>query len=174
MTRTALIPETVTLHVPFRVVKRGGRKEMVLPEGATPPRCTDSTLVKALARAFRWKRMLESGEFTTVKDLAEREGIAFSYMTRVLRLSLLAPDLVEQLLASDGCANVSLDQLMAPFPADWAEQRVHFGTVLSGCSDFGTAAERKEQSSGSDSPPATCPDPDPPRSRPAGVRARST
>ena len=147
MTRGA-IPETVTLHVPFRVVKRGGRKEMILPEGAARPSRTDNTLIKALARAFRWKRMLESGECTTVKDLAEREGIAFSYMTRVLRLSLLAPEIVEQILASDGCANVSLDQLMAPFPADWAEQAVHFVMTPSGCSDGGTAAERTEQSIG--------------------------
>ena len=66
----------MTLHVPFRVVKRGGRKEMQLPEGATQPRRTDNTLVKALARAFRWKRMLESGEFATIAELAEREGIA--------------------------------------------------------------------------------------------------
>ena len=108
---------------------------MVLPEGAAPPRRTDSTLIKALARAFRWKRMLESGEFATVKDLAEREGIAFSYMTRMLRLSLLAPDIVEQILARHGCVDVSLDQLMAPFPADWAEQRVHFGMVRSNRSD---------------------------------------
>jgi hypothetical protein len=91
MTRGKLIPDTVTLHVPFRIVKRGGRKEMQLPEGAAPPRGTDSTLVKALARAFRWKRMLESGEFATIAELAEREGIAPSYMTRVLRLTLLAP-----------------------------------------------------------------------------------
>jgi len=79
MTREAPIPETVTLHVPFRVVKRGGRKEMQMPEGTTQPRRTDNTLVKALARAFRWKRMLESGEFATIAELAEREGIAPSY-----------------------------------------------------------------------------------------------
>jgi hypothetical protein len=75
MTRGAPVPETVTLHVPFRVVKRGARKEMHLPEGATHSRRTDNTLVKALARAFRWKRMLESGEFATIAELAEREGI---------------------------------------------------------------------------------------------------
>jgi hypothetical protein len=60
VTRATLTPETVTLHVPFRVVKRGGRKEMQMPEGAHGNRGrADSTLVKALARAFRWKRMLE-------------------------------------------------------------------------------------------------------------------
>ena len=86
MTRGASIPESVTIHVPFRVVKRGGRKEMQMPDGAVQPRRTGSTLVKALARAFRWKRMMDSGEFATIAELAEREGIAPSYMTRVLRL----------------------------------------------------------------------------------------
>ena len=74
MTRCTPIPETLTLRVPFRLVKRGGRKEMHLPEGAAQSRRTDSTLVKALARAFRWQRMLESGEFATTAELAEREG----------------------------------------------------------------------------------------------------
>jgi len=60
----------------FRVVKRGGRKEMQMPEGAAQSRRTVNTLVKALARAFRWKRVLESGEFTTIAELAEHEGIA--------------------------------------------------------------------------------------------------
>lgn len=79
------------LHLPFRLLKRGGRKEMRLPAGAQTQRRTDNTMVKALARAFRWKRMLEAGEFTTIAELAEREGIAPSYMTRVMRLTLLAP-----------------------------------------------------------------------------------
>lgn len=62
MTRSAPIPATVTLRVPFRVVKRGGRKEVHVPEDAEPPQRTDITLIKALARAFRWKRMLDSGD----------------------------------------------------------------------------------------------------------------
>lgn len=82
------------LHVPFCIVKRGGRKEMQIPEGAVQPRRTDSTLVKALARAFRWKRMLESGELATIAELAEREGVAPSYLTCVLRLILLAPGIL--------------------------------------------------------------------------------
>ena len=122
MTRGAPIPETVTLHVPFRVVKRGGRKEMQMPEGATQPRRTDNTLVKALARAFRWKRMLESGEFATIAELAEREGIAPSYMTRVLRLTLLAPDIVEAILDGKQEPEVTLVKVLEPFPVEWAAQ----------------------------------------------------
>ena len=126
MTRGAPIPETVTLHVPFRVVKRGGRKEMQLPAGVSQTPKTDSTLVKALARAFRWKRMLESGEFATIAELAEREGIAPSYMTRVLRLTLLAPDIVEAILDGKQGPEVTLARLMEPFPAEWADQTLAF------------------------------------------------
>jgi hypothetical protein len=126
MTHGAPIPDTVTLHVPFRVVRRGGRKEMQLPEGVTQPRRTDNTLVKALARAFRWKRMLEAGDFATVAELAEREGIAPSYMTRVLRLTLLAPDIVEAILDGKQGPEVTLAQVLEPFPISWNEQKNTF------------------------------------------------
>ena len=122
MTRGAPIPDTVTLHVPFRIVKRGGRKEMQLPAGVSQTPKTDSTLVKALARAFRWKRMLESGEFATIGELAEREGIAFTYMARVLRLTLLAPDIVEAILEGKQSSDVTLKGLMEPFPLEWRSQ----------------------------------------------------
>lgn len=124
MTPGAPVLDTVTLHVPFRIVKRGGKKEMQLPEGATQPRRTDNTLVKALARAFRWKRMLESGEFATIAELAEREGIAPSYMTRVLRLTLLAPDIVEAILHGRQRPEVTLARMLEPFPLFWVEQRI--------------------------------------------------
>ena len=126
MTRGAPIPETVTLHVPFRIVKRGGRKEMQLPEGAAQPRQTDNTLVKALARAFRWKRMLEAGEFATIAELAEREGIAPSYMTRVLRLTLLAPDITEAIMDRKQSGTLTLKAVMEPFPGEWAAQASRF------------------------------------------------
>ena len=123
MTRGAPIPDTVTLHVPFRIVKRGGRKEMQLPEGGTDPARTDSTLVKALARAFRWKRMLESGEFATIAELAVREGVASSYMSRVLRLTLLAPDIIEAILGGRQGPEVTLARVLEPFPPSFADQQ---------------------------------------------------
>ncbi len=123
MTRAPPIPDTVTIHVPFQLVKRGGRKEMQLPAGASTQRRPDSALVKALARAFRWKCMLESGEFTTVGELAERERIAPSYLTRVLRLTQLSPDLVETILEGRQGSEVTLARLMEPFPELWTEQR---------------------------------------------------
>ena len=126
MTRAKSIPDTMTIHVPFRVVKRGGRKEMQLPEGAPTQRRPDSALVKALARAFRWKRMLESGEFATIAELAAREGITVSYLTRLLRMTLLAPDLVVAILDGRQGLEVTLARLMEPFPAEWADQTLAF------------------------------------------------
>ena len=126
MTRATAVPETVTIHIPFRVVKRGGRKEMQLPEGAPTQRRPDSALVKALARAFRWKRMLESGEFATIAELAAREGITVSYLTRLLRMTLLAPDLVVAILDGRQGLEVTLARLMEPFPAEWADQTLAF------------------------------------------------
>lgn len=121
MTRAMPTPDTATIHVPFRIVKRGGRKEMHMPDGAPQPRRTDSTLAKALARAFRWKRMLESGEFATIAELAEREGIAPSYVTRILRVTLLAPNIVEAIL--DGRCELTMARVLEPFPVEWSEQR---------------------------------------------------
>lgn len=127
MTHPSPIPEKVTLHVPFRVVKRGGRKEMQLPNGPSPPRRTDNTLVKALARAFRWKRLLETGEYATIAELAKREGIAQSYMTRILRLTLLSPDIVEAIICGAQGRALSLERALKPFPMEWLEQQEKLG-----------------------------------------------
>jgi hypothetical protein len=129
MTRATPMPDVITVQVPFRIVKRGGKKEMQMPEGATHSPRTDNTLVKALARAFRWKRMLDSGEFATIGELAEREGIAPSYMTRVLRLTLLAPDIVEAILDGRQCPEVTLAKVLEPFPAAWAAQLRRFKQI---------------------------------------------
>ena len=126
MTRAKPVPETVTVHIPFRLVKRGGRKEMQMPDGTSGHSKIDNTLVKALARAFRWKRMLESGEFATIAELAEREGIAPSYMTRVMRLTLLAPEIVEAILDDRQGSEITPARLLERFPADWRDQSDHF------------------------------------------------
>ena len=115
---------TMTVTVPLTIRRRGGRKVLVAPEGAAwaPPRArVDSTLVKALARAFRWRRMLESGRYGTVTELAAAEKVNTSYLCRVLRLTLLAPDIVEAIL--DGRRpEMTLPKLMAPWPVEWGEQ----------------------------------------------------
>jgi hypothetical protein len=128
MTRTMPIPDTISVHVPFRLVRRGGRKEMVLPVGAANHRSRiDSTLIKAVGRAFRWKHMLEAGEFATIAELANREGIAVSYLTRVMRLTQLAPDIVEAILDGRQPPSLSLEVLRDQLPVDWLEQRALLG-----------------------------------------------
>jgi len=125
MTRGKPVSETVTVHIPFRIVKRGGRKEMQLPADAPRQQKTDSTLIKALARAFRWKRMLESGGFATINELSIHESIAPSYMTRVMRLTLLAPDIVEAILDDRQGPKATLARLLGPLQPDWREQMQH-------------------------------------------------
>lgn len=116
---------TVTVPMTFR--KRGGRKLVIAPNGAdawAPPLARiDNTMVKALARAHRWKKLLDSGRFQTVQDLAEAEKINPSYIARVLRLTLLAPDIVEAILDGRQPPGLQLDDLLAPFPVEWVRQR---------------------------------------------------
>ncbi len=76
-------------------------------------------MVKALARAFGWKRMLESGEFATIAELAEREGIAPSNMTGVLHLTLLPPEIVDAILDGEQGLEVTLAEVLEPFPVEW-------------------------------------------------------
>lgn len=99
---------------------------MQLPDDVRRERGMDNTLVKALARAFRWKHLLESGEFVTIAELAEREGIARSYMTRVLRLTQLEPDVIEAVLEGRQGRAITLARLMEPFPLSWIEQKKTF------------------------------------------------
>ena len=90
---------------------------------ASKPR-PDGTLVKALARAWRWQRMLEGGEYGTLAELADAEGIRRSYVCRVLRLTLLAPDVIERILV--GRPTAGLAQFLKPFPVEWEKQRQKF------------------------------------------------
>ena len=98
---------------------------MVLTPGGMAPRgasAADTTLVKALARAFRWRRMMEAGRYGTIEELAAAEKINSSYVSRVLRLTLLAPDIVEAILDGRQPDGVSLPELMKGFSIEWSTQ----------------------------------------------------
>jgi hypothetical protein len=115
----------VTVHVPLAFRRRGGRKVVQVPDGSSwaPARHqVDSTLVKALARAYRWQRMLESGQYGSVAELAAAEKINPSYLARVLRLTLLSPELTQAVLDRHHGEELALARLMRPFSALWAHQ----------------------------------------------------
>ena len=122
--------QTLTVRVPLTSRRRGGRKQVVTPDGAiwaTSKPQVDNTLVKAIARAHRWKQMLESGQFASVTELAEAEKINQSYLCRVLRLTLLAPNIIEAILDGMQATDLKMDALLKPMPLEWAEQRSNLG-----------------------------------------------
>ena len=117
--------ETITVHIPLTFRKRGGRKLVVTPDGAewAPRPRVDNAMVKALARAFRWRKMLDEGVYGTLEDLARAKGVHATYVSRVLRLTLLAPEIVEAILDGRQPVALQLDDLLAGFPLEWREQR---------------------------------------------------
>ena len=119
--------EVLRVRVPFFMRKRGGRKLVVVPAGtaAAPDRpLVDNAMLKALALAFRWRKLLESGVYGTIEELAAAEKISPSYVSRVLRMTLLAPDIVEAILDGRQPHELTLAVLMRPLPLGWAEQRL--------------------------------------------------
>lgn len=122
--------DNITVHVPLTFTKRGGRKQVVLPDGTSswaPPRARiDNTMIKAIARGFRWRKLLETGVHATIADIAVAEEINDSYASRILRLTLLAPDIIEAILDGRQGPKVTLAALMKPFPVEWELQRREF------------------------------------------------
>src|SRR5688572_4032642 len=118
---------TVTVRVPLSFRKRGGRKFVLAPEGEVswaPPRPrVDNAMVKAIARAFRWRKLFETGVYGSVEEIVAAEKINDSYVSRVLRLNLLSPDIVESILNGRQPAHLTLAVLMRPFAVEWNEQQ---------------------------------------------------
>lgn len=138
---------TVTVRVPIAIRRRGGRKLVLAPDGAEViaapvTRHVDNAMVKAIARAFRWREMLESGEYSTIREIAGAETINESYVGRVLRLTLLAPEIVETILNGQQPAGLQVENLMKRFPVAWQAQKIclsartsngHVGSVDFNC-----------------------------------------
>jgi len=114
---------TITVHVPMTFTVRGGRKTILSDAVPAPPQPRiDNALLKALARAHRWRRMIESGEYASITELAKAEGVNQSYACRILRLSLLAPSIVTAILDGQSNSDLMLKQLLKLLPVRWEEQ----------------------------------------------------
>jgi hypothetical protein len=113
--------------------RRGGRKVIIAPDGgdtwAPAKRRPDETLIRALARAHRWKRLLEEGKFRSAAEVAGAESVTRSFVNRLLRLTLLAPDIQEAILDSRQPKELQLEELTRAMPSGWGEQRqiIHHG-----------------------------------------------
>lgn len=119
---------SITVRVPLKIRHRPGRKTLVMPtteeagDGTIPTRA-DPALVKALARAFRYQKLLDEGRYASVTEMAAAEKIERGYLGSLLRLTLLAPDIVEAILDGRQAEAVTLPGLMTPSPTIWREQR---------------------------------------------------
>ena len=120
--------DTFTVHVPMTCRRRGGRKLIVSPDGAAMPAVAprqniDNVLVKALARAFRWQKLLDRGAYSSIKEIAAKEKIDPSYVGDVLRLTLLAPDIVEMILDGRQPPDLQFQKFRKSLPLEWQAQR---------------------------------------------------
>jgi hypothetical protein len=124
--RAALELDTLTIRIPMRLQRRGGRKLIMAPEGAAlpaPKPRRDETLIKALVRAHRWRRQIENGLAKSITDLAEQEGVTDAYVCRLLPLTCLAPAIVEAILDGRQPKGLRLAELLGNGPLAWEEQR---------------------------------------------------
>jgi hypothetical protein len=131
----------LSVHVPLNLRKRGGRKLIIAPAGTpepvySPARTTaDPTLIKALARAHRWKKLLDTGKYATIKEIAETEGVAARYIGQLLQLTLLAPGIIEAALDGRLPKGVGLTEFMKPWPGVWEDQRTQLRGLEQGSGD---------------------------------------
>jgi len=125
-----------TSELPTEALLKAGDKHtlgvLVLPDGSRGQRRHDATIdnsmIKAIARGFRWHRMLCDGRFATLDDIAASEKICPSYVSQVLRLAFLSPRVVQAILDGRQPAHLTMKDLMRPFPLEWGEQeRVMLG-----------------------------------------------
>jgi hypothetical protein len=128
--RAGLEVDTLTIRIPMRLQRRGGRKLIMAPEGAalpSPKPCRDETLVRALVRAHRWRWRIESGRARSITDLAEQENVTVAYVCRLLPLTCLAPNIVEAILDGRQPKGLRLAEMLGNGPLGWKEQQSVWG-----------------------------------------------
>jgi hypothetical protein len=121
----------IVVNVPLRLKKRGGRKEVILPQAFasdTPMyQSHQEALVIALARVHKWQKLLDEGKFASISDLAREIGLDVSFAARLMRITLLAPDIVEAILTGEEPSGLSLTMLTGKQSSSWNEQRTLLG-----------------------------------------------
>lgn len=119
--------EAITVRIPMTFAHRSGRKVILAPDGGdawAPTRPTlDEALIRAIARAHRWKRLLDHGEYRSAGEIADAENLTRSFVNRLLRLTLLAPGIVEAILDGRQPKEMQLEELTGVMPSGWDEQR---------------------------------------------------
>jgi hypothetical protein len=122
----------LTVSVPMTFRKRGGRKVVISPPGtpqaslpvwAKPRSGVDEALVRTLAQAFHFQRLLDEGRYATISDLAKAKKLDQSFVSRILKLTLLAPDLVEAILDGRQSQAMQRQKLLRGLPREWGKQR---------------------------------------------------
>jgi hypothetical protein len=119
------IHSRITVHVPLKFVTRGGRKTIFVPVADATPATQvnhNGALIKALARAHRWRKLIEDGEYASITELADAKGVNQSYACRLLRLTLLAPDIMVAILNGRQSSSLQLRTLLGPLPSAWPDQ----------------------------------------------------
>ena len=114
--------DIVSVFIPMQLARRGCRKEIVLPEGR-PANAPPSSLAVAVAKAFKWQEMLDDGTVSSVKDLARKLKIDQGYVSRIMRLTALAPDIVKAILEGKDVAGTSIETFRKDIPLFWKDQR---------------------------------------------------
>jgi hypothetical protein len=121
----------LTTEIPMTFRRRGGKAVIVMPDGSRAierrEALIDNAMVKLLARGHRWHRKLFDGTHASIEDMAKSENISPSFVSRILRLAYLSPTVIEAILDGKYPAQLTMKDLMEPFPMEWDAQARHFG-----------------------------------------------
>jgi hypothetical protein len=117
----------IIVRVSLKIRRRPGRKTMVSlgagQDGCSIATKADPALLKALARAFRYQKLLDEGRYASISEMAAGERIERGYLGTLLRLTLLAPEMVEAILNGRQPEGVMLPALLEGVPVGWGEHR---------------------------------------------------
>lgn len=122
----------IRIHVPMRLKHKAGRKVVIAPkalDGDIPgaPSTEQETILRAIATAWEWAALLESGQVESVTELARKVKFSYQYTMRILSLVNLSPEIVEAIFYGREPDGLSLQKLVNGFPDDWEEQGQAFG-----------------------------------------------